>query len=426
MKNRIQNLFISYQERSKSIMVISLFLVIGLGCKSQQNYPDPSTNPTSNLMLQGDWVQNPHDINFSDLPKIPYEHVVVSNVQEEGNSAEYIFSGKTFKGGVNQHSYLIFHANKFWLMWSEGPGVEDRVGQVVKYATSPDGIEWTEPKIMTPYLSNSSPTSEFYNTRNPKGMRWIARGFWLYNGELLALAASDEAAGFFGPSLELRAFKWDETTQMWKDDGLIMDDAINNFPPKKIPSGEWMMSRRSHDYKVKGVDFMVGGIDGKDSWKVFPVLGTTSELAAEEPYWWVLPDEKSLMALFRDNRQSGYLYRAFSTDNGRTWSKPIQTNFPDARSKFHGLRLSNGKYILVSNPHPTKRDPIALSISDDGMVFTKMGYLMGGRQIDYPNVIEHEGYILIAFSGTKQKIEVLKIKITDLEKLNMSGYDPKQ
>jgi len=60
------------------------------------------------------------------------------------------------------------------------------------------------------------------------------------------------------------------------------------------------------------------------------------------------------------------------------------------------------------------------------MVFTKMGYLMGGRQIDYPNVIEHEGYILIAFSGTKQKIEVLKIKISDLEKLNMSDYNSKQ
>jgi len=29
--------------------------------------------------------------------------------------------------------------------------------------------------------------------------------------------ASDEAAEFFGPNLELRAFKWDETAQKWKD-----------------------------------------------------------------------------------------------------------------------------------------------------------------------------------------------------------------
>lgn len=402
---------------------IILFLIIGCQKLKTENYPDSVHNPESPLMLQGDWFDNPHDIKFNLLPKIPYEHVVVSNVQDDGDNSEYTFSGHTLKGGVNQHNYLTFHANKFWLMWSDGPGVEDRVGQVVKYATSSDGLEWTEPMMLTPYPPNSGPSSEFYNTRNPKGMRWISRGFWHYNGDFLALASLDEAAGFFGPSLELRAFKWDEVGETWKDDGLIMDNAINNFPPKKIPSGELMMSRRAYDYKDKGVDFMVGGIDGKDSWTVFPVLGTNSELAAEEPYWWVLPDEKNLIALFRDNRQSGYLYRAFSTDNGRSWSKPVQTNFPDARSKFHGLRLSNGKYVLVSNPHPKKRDPIALSISDDGMVFTKMGYLMGGRQIDYPNVIEHDGYILIAFAGsTKQKIEVLKVQISDLDKLDMSEY----
>src|SRR5690606_42048351 len=64
------------------------------------------------------------------------------------------------------------------------------------------------------------------------------------------------------------------------------------------------------------------------------------ELSAEEPYWWVLPDGKNLMALFRDNNRSGYLYRSFSIDNGRSWSPPVKTDFPDARSKFHGLRRS--------------------------------------------------------------------------------------
>ena len=54
------------------------------------------------------------------------------------------------------------------------------------------------------------------------------------------------------------------------------------------------------------------------------------------------------------------------------------------------------------------------------MVFTKMGYLTGGRHIDYPHVIEHDGHLLVAFAGSaKQKIEVLKIKISDLDKLEM-------
>ena len=145
-----------------------------------------------------------------------------------------------------------------------------------------------------------------------------------------------------------------------------------------------------------------------------------NELKAEEPYWWILPDN-NLLALFRDNAKSGYLYRGFSVDNGLTWSKPVRTNFPDARSKFNGLQLSDGRYVLVSNPNPKKRDPLALSISDDGIIFNKMGYLIGGRRVDYPHIIEHNGYLLIAFSGGKQSVEVLKIKLVDLNLLEMTS-----
>ena len=199
-----------------------------------------------------------------------------------------------------------------------------------------------------------------------------------------------------------------------------MENAINNFPPKKLPSGVWLMSRRSFDYVERGVDFMVGAEERFNQWEVYPVFGTNTHLEAEEPYWWILPDNKNLMALFRDNHKSGYLYRSFTTDNGRTWSSPVQTNFPDARSKFHGLRLQDGRYVLVSNSNYKKRDPLTLAISEDGMVFTKMGYLVGGRHIDYPHVLEHNGYLLIAFAGdAKQKIEVVKMKVSDLDKITM-------
>jgi len=123
------------------------------------------------------------------------------------------------------------------------------------------------------------------------------------------------------------------------------------------------------------------------------------------------------MALFRDNRRSGYLYRSFSTDAGRSWSRPTRTNFPDASSKIHGIRLSDGRYVLVSNANPRRRDPLVISTSDDGMVFSRMGYLVGGRRVDYPHLIEHDGFLLVAFSGGKQTVEVLKIRIADLGRL---------
>jgi hypothetical protein len=375
-------------------------------------------SPSSPVMLSGPWVpENTHDIDFAALPRVPSEHVIINDVHAKGSSSAKLDKKS---GGVNQHNYLAHHDGQFWAMWSDGPGIEDRVGQRVKFATSADGLKWSEPKFITPIPSNSGPDSPHYGTRTDKGMRWISRGFWKREGELLGLASLDEAAGFFGPGLELRAFRFDKASGEWRDAGLVFDDTINNFPPMKLRTGDWMMSRRQHDYKTSGVHFLVGGVKSLGDWQSFPVLGSASKLKAEEPDWWILPDD-TLAAVFRDNRGSGFLHRAFSTDDGRTWSTPIKTNFPDATSKISGLRLRDGRYILVSNPNPKKRDPLTLSISADGLVFTKMLYLVGGRHIDYPHVIEHGDSLFIAFAGGKQSVEVLKVKLGDADAIKMPG-----
>ena len=370
----------------------------------------------SPVMLSGSWVpENTHEIDFAALPRVPSEHVVISDVRAKGTDPAKLDKKA---GGVNQHNYLAHHDGQFWAMWSDGPGIEDRVGQRVKFATSADGLKWSTSKFLTPVPPNSGPDSPHYGTRTDKGMRWISRGFWQREGELLALASLDEAAGFFGPSLELRAFRFEKASGEWRDAGLVFDDTINNFPPMKLRTGDWMMSRRQHDYKTTGVHFLVGGVRSLGDWQSFPVLGSAPELKAEEPDWWILPDQ-TLAAVFRDNRRSGFLYRAFSTDDGRSWSTPQKTNFPDATSKISGLRLRDGRYVLVSNPNPKKRDPLTLCISDDGLVFTKMLYLVGGRHIDYPHVIEHGDSLFIAFAGGKQSVELLKVKLSEVDAVKM-------
>lgn len=377
--------------------------------------PHPKTNPSSPLMLSGTWVpEDSQQIDFDALPRVQSEHVIVSDVRAKGSSPKSIDKKS---GGVNQHNYLVHHDGRFWAMWSDGPGIEDRVGQRVKFATSADGIKWSTSQYLTPIPPHSGPDSPQYGTRTDKGMRWISRGFWKRDGELLALASLDEAAGFFGPSLELHAFRL-QNDDSWQDAGVVFDDTINNFPPMKLRTGDWMMSRRMHDYKTSGVHFLVGGVKSMSDWQSYPVLGSAAELKAEEPDWWILPDN-TLAAVFRDNRRSGFLYRAISTDDGRTWSTPVKTNFPDATSKISGLRLRDDRYVLVSNPNPKKRDPLTLSISDDGLVFTKMLYLIGGRHIDYPHVIEHGDSLYIAFAGGKQTVELLKVKLSDVDALKM-------
>ncbi|ODS83523.1 MAG: hypothetical protein ABS46_06225 [Cytophagaceae bacterium SCN 52-12] len=371
-------------------------------------YPDAAKNPQSTLMLAGSWVPgDPHKIDFQSLPAVKGEHAIVSDVR-------YAWGMK-----VHQHNYITFYDGLYWIMWSDGPGIQregvsakehrgvvpghDRAGQLISYSTSPDGLNWSEPRDL------AGPPDD--------GFGWIARGFWIYNGELLALATRYQAPSYRGDGLQLHAFRRVKGGKKeWQHRGLVYDNAMNNFAPKQIPTGEWMMSRRDKDANVH---MMIGGVNGFDKWESFPVISYSGEeLAAEEPYWWVLPDG-NLVAFFRDNKKSGYLFRAFSTDNGRTWSRPVKTNFPDAGSKFSGLRLKDGRYVLVSNSHPAKRDPLTIAVSDDGLVFNKLFYVAGGRHVDYPHVYEHDGQLFIAFAGAKQTVEVIKVGINDLSALTM-------
>lgn len=384
----------------KPLSHCALFVLLTASAVAEKSasMPHPVTNPDSPLMLAGGWLpDDPHQIDFDHLPRVPSQHAIINDVLNQNGNR------------VNQHNYLVHHDGKFWAMWSDGPGVSrgygkvpqhDRADQHVYFSTSPDGLTWSK-------------AADLSGAPDP-GHGWIARGFWVRDGKLLALASRYKAPGFAGRGLSLRAFELaPDNGSQWRHAGLVFDDALNNFPPAKLPGGEWLMTRRD---KNRAVYFLRGGVKSFDDWQSTPVIGyQDSTLAAEEPYWWVLPDGH-LTALFRDNRKSGYLYRAFSTDEGRTWTKPVRTNFPDATSKFSGTRLKDGRYVLVSNPNPKRRDPLTLAISDDGLVFHTLLYLDGGRHIDYPHVIEHDDDLFIAFATAKQTVEVLKVKLSDLPK----------
>ncbi len=208
-----------------AVLIASIFTIRTV----QPDTLSRSKHPDTALMLAGPGLPNDtHTIDFETLPKLKSEHVVVSDVRAAGSSPA---KPDKSAGGVNQHNYLIHHAGRFWLMWSDGPGVEDRVGQRVKYATSPDGLDWSKPKDLTPYPPGSGSDSPHYGKRTNQGFRYIARGFWPRDDKLLALVSLDEAAGFFGPGLQLRAFRYDEKAAKWLDAGIVMNDAINNFPP---------------------------------------------------------------------------------------------------------------------------------------------------------------------------------------------------
>jgi BNR repeat-like domain len=383
----------------RSISFVLLAILAGwfpVAFSRGQDGPKPATAEHAktpallNLPMSG---TDPARIDYAKLPTIKGKHAVISP--------------KDPAWKFQLHSYLIHHEGRFWCMWSHGPG-EDEPTQHVRYATSTDGLTWSKSKVLV------GPPKE--------GYAYIARGLWVRDGELLALVAHFKGKGAFGVNKELtlQALAWDGKPGSWKPRGLVFDNAINNFPPEKVPTGQWMMTRRDSRFNVS---VLIGGLKGVDDWRSFPVVERRKvpRFSPDEPIWYALPDRK-LVGLFRDNGGSGRLFRSFSADKGRTWSIPVPTNFPNATSKIFSLRTSRGYRLLISNANPkVGRRQLHLSRSRDGAVYTRMALLSipspRPATLQYPHAIEHDGHVLIAFSRNKASIEVLKIPLREIEAL---------
>jgi hypothetical protein len=336
--------------------------------------------------------KDPAQIQYAALPSLGGTHAVISPTDPT----------KTFQ----LHSYLAHHDGVFWAMWSHGvPGTvwgEDEPGQEIQYSTSPDGVNWT------PARSLSGAPLE--------GYAFIARGFWVRNGELLALGANFKGKGAFGVNkeLKLQAFGWDPAAQEWRPRGTLYENAINNFAPQRMASGEWLMSRRDARFNVY---MLVGGEPALSDWLSIPVIQRMEVpgFVPDEPIWWE-QDDQSLVSLYRDNMESGRIFWSTSKDSARTWTTPVKTNFPNATSKLFALKTSSGCRVLILNGNPAvgRRD-LHLATSKDGLVFRQLYKLSippPDISVQYPHAIEHGNALYITYSRAKTAIEVLRIPLT--------------
>jgi pimeloyl-ACP methyl ester carboxylesterase len=297
------------------------------------------------------------------------------------------------KTGFNMHPYIAWHAGRFWAMWSTNRIRDLQSGQYVRFATSRDGVRWSEARALTP---------------SEEGYRTFARGLWVRDGELIALAAGDEAVRpLFGPGLTLLGYRWNG--QRFETPIVIARDAINNFPPRRTARGDWLMSKRDHRMNVS---MLRGGGASATDWETIPI----EQSNLDEPEWWTAANGDIHIA-FRDGARSRRLYRSIN------FAPPVRTNYPDAMAKFNVLRLSDGRYAMASNTNTDgTRIPLSLSLSEDGVVFDTIftirdeptmyrysGKDPGYRGYHYPQLLERGGFLYVIHAENMEDIVVKKI-----------------
>jgi hypothetical protein len=129
--------------------------------------------------------------------------------------------------------------------------------------------------------------------------------------------------------------------------------------------------------------------------------------------------------------RDGFLWRTESHDGGRTWADPRRTEIPNPSSKISLLRLEDGRIALVHNPSSTRRDPLALWISEDEMRtwavqleldawrhheswFTSREGAGPSTALAYPHALELSGMLHVVYDLGRRDIVHLIVDLSDL------------
>lgn len=132
-----------------------------------------------------------------------------------------------------------------------------------------------------------------------------------------------------------------------------------------------------------------------------------------------VPGKANLVAYFRD-RRAQHIYMATSVNDGVTWTEPAVTPLPNNNAGIQANVLSNGHLVMVYNPQTSGRDPLAISLSEDGgMTWKYTRHLEeeqgagasgdganGGKEFSYPTVVEGaDGRIHVSYTYLRQTIK---------------------
>jgi hypothetical protein len=164
-----------------------------------------------------------------------------------------------------------------------------------------------------------------------------------------------------------------------------------------------MHARLERDHKYYR-NMLLRSSDGGKSWKQY---STISSVESDEKPWPGMgeegPDETGIVRL-ADNRlyaifrtgESGYLGQAWSSDDGKTWSRAESTPFKGVAPRI--MRLSNGVLACTyGRPGPVT---IMFSLDGTGRKWTNITPIFTGMSTRYTDLIEVEpGKVLVVYDS---------------------------
>ena len=87
--------------------------------------------------------------------------------------------------------------------------------------------------------------------------------------------------------------------------------------------------------------------DGGWTWSPMRIVAAENERNLCEPFALRSPDGGEICLLMRENRHQGRSMMCFSRDEGKTWTKPVDTPWGLSGDRHEGVFLHDGRWVIA-------------------------------------------------------------------------------
>ena len=401
------------------------------------------------LLLVASLLAASGPVTANEPAEMPVVRWTAGNVP--GFRYQFLDNAKTTKllhatpetGTFNHHGYLAHYQGVLFACWDSQARDENTSGQhgMFCYSTD-DGRKWSDPRPLFPPLAENVPASE---TKEPKPFQ-TSQGFTEIESQLYAVEIVDR-------SLREKVYRYNEVSRErigWlarqvRPDGTLGDifwlsdtapEPEPGFPAYPAGDRSLVAKFNTHFQEPANLPQLVFGP------RAHPDSDDDHRMTEPTPTWllrsgtWVrlYRDAGSIHAKTKrevEASKSRRNYSAFSFDNGRTWTTPTRTSFPDSCARSNAGRLPDGQYYVINNVLPMSpkkggRSLLAISLSRDGLQFDRSVVLrfVAPQQrhegkaksigYQYPHSVVVGKALWVIYSVNKEDIEVARIPLSEL------------
>jgi hypothetical protein len=329
------------------------------------------------------------------------------------------------QGAYNHFAALVFYKGRFFAMWGNSTEGEDAPGQRVLYAWSDQWGKWSAPRELFPAPGPVKPRSEKGIYLNPD--RWIVIGGRLYavayvhGAGSYPIARAVSAHGRPGRPFIVRDLPAGASVPVFMDS---KKEHVGAPRPSYSSIQDWYRDHHQVSWWARsGEGVPDTGVDGSPLIESFSYQARDggSVLCMRS---WGTPHKPT---------QNNRLYVSFSDGKGG-WSPAYPTDIPDAPSRAQAVSLADSTVLLIGNQiawtfdHALylDRDPLTVSVSEDGYTFDRVYALRTGAPktyrvpgvkgrnpgFAYPSALVHEGWLYVLYSVGKEDMAISRVPLS--------------